>query len=128
MSADLLLQWLSQALFVGIFLAVARQAVRRPLRKNVDSALLFGFAALAVAQAWLQQALRLTPSPVLIAIGGSLVMALPYLLLRLLDDIAGVPRAVLRLAEGGMAGAVAALFVLAPPLPLWLTALLVGYF
>jgi PAS domain S-box-containing protein len=55
-------------------------------------------------------------------------MALPYLLLRLLDDFVGVPRALLRAAEVGLAGAVLTLFLVVPLRPGWTTVILVAYF
>ena len=128
MTADQLLQWLTQALFVGVFFAAVVSAVRRPLRANVDTALLFGAAALSIALTWVQQALGAPPNGIISAAGAALGMALPYLLLRLLDDFVGVTSAILRLAEVGLAGALVALFVLEQPLPGWLTLLIVAYF
>ena len=128
MTADQLLQWLTQALFVGVFLVAALKAVHRPLRANVDTALLFGAAALSVALTWIQQAFGVAPNGVLAAAGGALGMALPYLLLRLLDDFVGVPSLVLRLAGVGLVATVVVLFAVEPPLPGWLTVPIVAYF
>ncbi len=48
MNADQLLQWLTQTLFVAVFLVAAARAARHPMRTNVDTAL-FGAAALIIA-------------------------------------------------------------------------------
>ena len=128
MTADQLLQLLTQALFVGVFLVAALRAVRRPLRPNVDTALLFGAAALSIALTWILQALGVAPNRIIGAAQGVLGMALPYLLLRLLDDFVGVPSVVLRLAEVGLAATVVVLVAIEPPLPGWLTVLIVAYF
>src|ERR1700704_3936315 len=103
MTADQLLQWLTQALFVGA-------------------------AALSVALTWVQQAFGLGPNGILAATGAALGMALPYLLLRLLDDFVGFPSPVLRLAEIGLAATVIVLLAIEQPLPGWLTVLIVAYF
>jgi PAS domain S-box-containing protein len=126
MNADQLLQSFTQALFLGVFLVAVVRAVRRPLRANVDTALLFGAAVVSIGLTWVQQlgvAAYWAPGA-----AGALGMSLPYLLLRLLDDFVGVPRALLRLAEVGLACAVLVLFVAEPPLPGWLTVFLVTYF
>ncbi len=128
MTADQLLQWLTQALFVGVFCAAVVGAVRRPLRANVDTALLFGAAAGSIALTWVRQVLGMPPNGVTNAVGAALGMALPYLLLRLLDDFVGVPSAVLRLAEVGLAATVIVLVAIEQPLPGWLTVLIVAYF
>jgi signal transduction histidine kinase len=128
MTADQLLQGLTQVLFVGVFVVAVVSAVRRPLRANVDTALLFGAAALSIALTWVQQALGIPPNGLISAAGGGLGMALPYLLLRLLDDFVGVPSALLRLAEVGLVGTLVALFAFEQPLPGWLSVLMVAYF
>src|SRR5216683_6961544 len=91
MNADQLLQGLTQALFVGVFVVAAARAVRRRLRANVDTALLFGAAAVSISLTWVQQALGIASNQLLTATGSAVAMALPYLLLRLLDDFVGVP-------------------------------------
>ena len=128
MSADDLLQFITQALFVLIFFAVLHQAVRQPLRANVDIALLFGVLSLVIAEGWVQRALDIESNRLLTAITGSLIMALPYLLLRLVDDFADVPPWLMHGAEVGLALAVVGLFMLESPLPVPVTLLYVLYF
>ena len=128
MTADQLLQALTQAVYVLIFLVVAAEAVRRPSRANVNIALLFGATALIIALGWIRTALHITLPPALTALTGALLMALPYLLLRLVDDFAAVPRLLMRGAEVGLVLAVAGLFLGPAPLPAPLTLLYVAYF
>src|SRR5207245_6292283 len=59
---------------------------------------------------------------------GSLLMALPYLMLRLLADFAGVPTRFMRAAEAGLPLAIAGLILVPPPMPLAPTIAYVAYF
>jgi signal transduction histidine kinase len=129
LSADDFIQILTHALYVVVFVVVAVRAAHRPLRANVDVALLFGAISLVIAIHWTIQALRLTPPPPLLGtLSGVLLMALPYLLLRLLDDFAQVPPAIKRGAELGLALSVVSLLAVPAPLPAWLILLIVAYF
>src|SRR3954470_1956936 len=83
-SADDFIQLVTQALYVVLFVVVAVRAAHRPLRANVDVALLFGVCALVIAIGWITTALNVRPPPPLAAFSGTLLLALPYLLLRLL--------------------------------------------
>lgn len=123
------LQLLTQALFLLIFSAVVVQALRRPLRATRDSALLFGAISLLIALDWAHALLRFTLSPLLAATTSAIIMAVPYLLLRLVADVAVVTRLVQRLTVGGLVAAIVGLYVSAPSArPHWLTLLLVCYF
>ena len=128
MSADEALRLITQGLYVVIFGVVAARAKRRPVRANVDTALLFAATALVIWLGWVTRALAVPPNRYLTAVSGAALMALPYLLLRLVDDFAGVPAALMRAAEAGLLASVVALFGAAPPLPVWLILLLVAYF
>ncbi|HEX5504210.1 MAG TPA: ATP-binding protein [Thermomicrobiales bacterium] len=127
MRADDLIQYLTQVLFVVIFLVVLVQAIRRPVPVTIDVALFFGALAAVVVEEWVVAALGLTTGHLVGAVTGALVMALPYLLLRLVADFAGAPRWLLRAAEVGLALAVAGLFAYRTS-PTWFTLLLVLYF
>jgi signal transduction histidine kinase len=128
MSADQLVQILTQALFLLIFLHVLIRAVRAPRRANLDIALLFGVVALTIAQGWVVAALDLQRERWLETLGGALIMSLPYLLLRLVDDFADLPRPVLGFALLGLLASVVALVLVPAPRPDWLTLALVAYF
>ncbi len=129
MSAESLLQLLTQILFVFIFLVVGVKALRHPRRATIDTALLFGATMLIVAEGLVAPRLGPGPRGVLTALVASLLMALPYLLLRLVDDFSTVPRWLLLAAELGLAAIVVSLFVLpAKSDPAWLILAYVGYF
>src|SRR6266545_7498313 len=101
MFADDLLQWLTRALFVLIFVVTGARALRRPLQANVDIALFFGALSFVIAETWVASAIDATPGRALNTLNGVLIMALPYLLLRLVDDFGDVPPWLLHGAEVG---------------------------
>jgi signal transduction histidine kinase len=126
-SADDLLNLVNQALYVAVFLATAARAVRNPRRSTIDAALLFGDTALIIAASWLVRELGV-PMPAWMSVATqALLMALPYLLLRLVAGVADVPAWALRATEGGLALAILGLLVL-QPLSVALTLAYVGYF
>jgi signal transduction histidine kinase len=128
LSADAFLQFLSNALYVLVFAFVLARTVREPLRPRVDTALFFGAIALVVATGWVTTIAHIELGRMFTAILVSLLMALPYLLLRLVDDFTVVPGWILRGAEAGLAICVLIAFMAVPPYPLPLTLLLVAYF
>ena len=96
MSGNDQLQYLAWALYVLIFVLVAVRTVRRATRAHLDMTLFFGASTLVIVLSVAPAALKL-PTPVwLNALVGSLLMALPYLLLRLVADFADVPAWLLR--------------------------------
>src|SRR5688572_13909658 len=115
-----------QAVFVALFVLTARNLIRRPSRANLNIAIFFGALVLAIASG------RITafagPLPLLTDVSTVLVMALPYILLRLLDDFAGVPDILQRLAELGLLLAAVAIALTGTPLPLAVSLGLVAYF
>lgn len=129
MTAETLLQNVTDAIFVAIFALVALRTVAEPSRAHIDSSLLFGAIALIVAETWLSELLGITTSAVLTTIVSILLMALPYFMLRLVDDFRGVPRWLLRAAEVGLASSVVLLLAFSGRrLPGLVTVLLVAYF
>lgn len=128
MSANTLLELVTWALYVLVFVSVLIEAVRRPLRSNVDIALFFGAVALIIAEALVVRALGTPAAPSLTALVASILMGLPYLLLRLVDDFSVVPRLFKRGAEAGLLASVVLLFAFAGDLPPPITLLMVGYF
>lgn len=127
MTAVELLQITSWALFLLLAFVAIVDAIRRPRRATIDTARFFGAAALTILAATLGGAARLS-SHVQGAISGSFAMALPYLLVRLVDDFANLPPLVPSFALAGLVLAVAALFALPAPLLAIVTLLLVLYF
>jgi len=96
MSAAELVRLVTNVLFVLVFIGVARTAIHQRTRVSLDTSLLFGAIAVVVAQSQLSSAVGLR-SPILSAISLLLLLALPYLQLRLVDDFAGVPPLVMRI-------------------------------
>lgn len=128
MSGDQQLLYLSWALYLAIFGVVAVRAARSPTRANVDIALFFGASALVILLSTLFRVLG-TPAPLPVAdLSAALLMALPYLLLRLVADFAGLPALVVRAAELGLGVSVVLLVAIPPPLPVPAVLLLVAYF
>src|SRR5438874_5808558 len=130
MTADDLVQYLSWAIYVLIFVVAAIRAVRRPLRANVDIALLFAVPALIVALEVPGELGLIPPDDLLVgAILACLIVAMVYLLLRLVDDFSDVPKWLIRSAEVALGLLVIAMlaFAFAPPQPRWLTVLFLLY-
>src|SRR5437588_666582 len=96
------LQYLAQALYAVVFLVVVVRAARQPLRANVDMALFFGATAVAIAASALLQLLDTDVRPLASGVLGICIMALPYLLLRLVRDFSEVPTLVVRAVELGL--------------------------
>lgn len=128
MTANQLLQFLTQALFVTVFGVVIVKAVRRPLRATVDTALLFGVTSVVIAEQWISNVSGTESGRLLEAVNGTLIMAMPYLLLRLVEDFSSVRWWLMRAAEVGLALAALALFLGPAPLPVGVTLLLVAYY
>jgi signal transduction histidine kinase len=117
MTAYQLLQLLSQLLFVLIAGVVTIKALRRPWKANVDTALLFDIVALIVAVSRLDEKVGITPGRLQTGVLDSLLMALPYLLIRMVDDFTELSPTLLRAATGGLVISVIGLLVFAPPYP-----------
>ena len=128
MSATELISRMSQAIFVIVFIALALQVVRHPRRGTFDACLFFGVLAAVVVESWVVTALQITPPAVVSSVVSTFIMALPYLLLRLLEDFAGSRPLVRRLTEAGLLLAAIALFAAPMPLPSPVSLLLVAYF
>src|SRR5690349_12242301 len=91
MSAEQLIQYLSWALFLLVCASVTLQAWRTPRRVTIDIALFFLAPALIIGLA-LEAVLGLVQSgPLLNAISTVLILAMAYMLLRLVDDFSDVP-------------------------------------
>ena len=102
MTALELISLLTQTIFVLIFVLVVWGFVRRPSRTNVDIALFFGAIATAIVETRVATTLRLPQVEIVSDIVAILIIAMPYLLLRLVDDFSDVPALVNRLAEAGL--------------------------
>jgi signal transduction histidine kinase len=128
-SADRFIQDVTQALFIVIFLVVVVKTVKERRRANVDSALLFGATAIIIAITWVDDALNITAGGIALIAVDTLLMALPYFLLRLVDDFAGAPSWLMRAAEVGLAVCFVVLCISSGPhMPVVPILLLVLYF
>jgi signal transduction histidine kinase len=126
-SADALLQYLTWALYGAVFVLVAARTVRLPTRAHADTTLFFGAVALLIL---LSAAGAINPPPPrwLNIATAALLLALPWLLLRLVADFATVPAWLAAGAPAGWLLAVVAVAALPAPLPAPLALLLVAYF
>ena len=113
MTAIDLVRFLTSGLFLLIFLAVAATAVRSRRRADVDAALLFGGFAFVFVESQVASSLELKFPPFVAQFLIVVLMALPYLLLRLVDDCAGVSRRVMVATLAGFALS-SALLLLSP--------------
>jgi hypothetical protein len=132
MNADQLIQYLSWAVYIIIFVVTAARAVRRPLRANVDIALFFASIALVIGLVVLRQLGLLPQGQLFIVLTVVFLLLIGYMLLRLMDDFTHVPRRIMRSAEVVLA-LLALATALVPPtpsaatLPTWLTIAVLMY-
>ena len=122
MPADTFLWLLTQALFMGVFVAVGFRALRHPEAARADVALLFGIisAVLVLSDVGQLEPLRSAAwlTPTLFA----LVSALPFVMLRLVDDFAPQPPELVAAAAALTFGLIVAPFLVPQPWPVWLQA------
>lgn len=95
------LRYATWAIFLLLGLWVTAQAIRRPTPVNIDIGLLFGGLAMAIVVNLLIQLGLLPESPAISKLITGALLAMPFLLVRLMDDMVGVPP---RLLRGFMAG------------------------
>ena len=128
MTALELITLLSQAIYVVIFLAVGYRYLRAPTPAHLDMTVFFGILAFVVVESRIATALGLVQPEWFADTVIAAVIALPYVLLRLVDDFTTVPRSVKRTAEILLIASIAAAYVLpGPTLPPLYVLLLVGY-
>lgn len=127
MSVDQLLQGLTQFFYIVIASIVIRRALSGRRRLDIDMAFFFGVSAFLIIESRVLAILDLSIEPWLGQLNSVLLMALPYLLLRLVADFATVPRLIKHGAEIGLALSALAIFTV-NPLPLSFTFLMVVYF
>lgn len=101
-AADLL-RYLAWAIFFVIGLWVVVQAIRRPTQVNIDAALLFGGLAGVIAINALLLVGLIPTSPLIPRLTSAVLLSMPFLLVRLMDDVVGVPRRLMRVFMAGFA-------------------------
>src|SRR3989441_9853625 len=97
-----LVRLITNALFLVVFVGALRTALRERSRTSVDATVLFGALAFVIAQSQIA-ALHGTQVPAALGlVSAVLLLAPPYLQLRLVDAFARVRPLLLRLCPGGV--------------------------
>src|SRR5712692_2841869 len=102
-----LIRLITNALFVLVFVGALRTALRERSRTAIDASVLFGALAFVIAQSQIATLLGTQLPAALGLISAVLLLALPYLQLRLVDDFAGVRPLLLGVCLGGFVAGVA---------------------
>jgi signal transduction histidine kinase len=118
---------LTHTVYVLLCLVLVARAVNRPSWVNIDTAAFFACVALVVVLSDTASAFNLRRTLTSTAATGALTLALPFLLLRLVDDFQHIPFVMLVVAGAGTVLAALALFA-APTSPPWLSTILSTYF
>ncbi|MDQ6673106.1 MAG: hypothetical protein M3069_20590, partial [Chloroflexota bacterium] len=106
------LQYLSWLLYVLVFVAVLVRTIGRPTPAHIDTTLFFGAVAILVVQTSLASKLHLAqPEWLVNRISGAAAMSMGYLLLRLVQDFADVPRLLMRAVEAGLLASVLSIII-----------------
>src|SRR4051812_23744626 len=99
LSADQLIQYVSWGFYLLIFALSLVRAIRSPLRSNINIAALFSITALTILLSVLTALQVLPEGGITSSISASLILAIPYALLRLADDFTEIPTWQMRGAE-----------------------------
>jgi signal transduction histidine kinase len=113
---------------VLIFISVSLRAIAQPTRAHTDITLFFGALAFIILASRIAAVSGTTAPPWLIAVEVAALMAMPYILLRLVDDFTYVRGWVKRVAEVGLLAGIVATFASVPALPTPVTLYVVLYF
>jgi len=127
-TAAAFLQVLNALVYLAVALAVIAEAIKRPRRTSIDTALFFTAIALILEISGLSGQLGFVLPPVVTLGLAALLLGLPYIQLRLLDDFVGVATWTMRAAVGGLVLAIGSMIVVPSPIPAALTLALVFYF
>jgi hypothetical protein len=109
-----LISAVTQIIYVLIFISVALRAARQPTTAHTDMALFFGAVAFIILVSRLAALVGTTPPAWLTALEIAILMALPYILLRLVDDFTHVRTWVKRASELGLAAGIVAIYAAGP--------------
>jgi hypothetical protein len=127
LTAAQLLTYLSWVIFVIIFVVVTVQAIRHPSRSHIDIALLFGAIVVVIAVTVATLIGLISPTGVAAYIASSALLALPYLLVRLVDDIIVTSRWLRLSVEVLLIAALVCLWLLPLERPQWISSILLLY-
>ena len=128
MTAADLVRLVTDALFLLVFVTTAARAIRDRRRTSIDTALFFGALAWILLQGEVTRAFAITLPPLVSDLAAILLLAMPYLLLRLVDELVGVPSRVMQGALVGLALSAVALLALPQQLPPPVTLAIIAYF
>ncbi|TME88828.1 MAG: hypothetical protein E6I44_05110 [Chloroflexi bacterium] len=127
MTASQLIQLLSSATFVLVFVAVLVRAIRRPSRESIDIALFFGAPAFSIVAGQVASALGIR-SPTLSLVSAALILAMPLLTLRAIKGFTDLQRLVVPAAAVAWAVSAIGLLIAPTPMPPALLVLILVYF
>jgi signal transduction histidine kinase len=127
MTAAQLLQVLTNATFLLVFIVVLIRAIRRPSRESIDIALFFGAPAISITIGWVAEPLGIQ-SPTLSLISSALILGMPALTLRAIQGFTDLPRLVVSAAAVAWAASALAVVVAPTPLPPVILLFIVAYF
>ena len=119
---------MTQIIFVLIFISVLLRTLRHPTAAHTDMALFFGAVTFVIVITRLGAFIGVPLPAVLSELVVAAVIALPYILLRLVDDFTHVHTWVKRGAELGLAAGLVATYATGPTLPLPVLLYVVVYF
>ena len=128
MNALDLISLVTQLIYVLIFVSVALRTVRQPTGAHSDMTLFFGAVAFIILASRVAALIGTAAPPWLTTVEIAVLMALPYLLLRLVDDFTHVRSAIKRGAELGLAAGIVATYATAPTPPTPVILYVVLYF
>ena len=118
-----------------IFISVTLRAIAHPTRAHIDMTLFFGALAFVILASRIATLTGTTEAPWLITLEIAVLFAMPYALLRLVDDFTQVRALAMRAAELGLAGGIVATYATvatqttpAATLPTPVTLYIVAYF
>jgi len=118
---------ITQVVYLVIFASVLFRAVQHRTPAHLDMTLFFGAFAIIFLASRLTSLLG--PSPAwLTVVLVAIVMAVPYILLRLVDDFTHVRSWIKRAAELGLAASIVAVYATGPQIPTVVVVPLVLYF
>ena len=128
MTAEELVRLTTNVLFVVIFVGVARTALRERTRSSVNAVLLFGAFALVVVESQLFTILGTKAPPPAAFASVVILLATPYLLLRLVEDFTDMPSWIPKAAFALFVALCLGLPFLAAPPQAWYLGILGLYF
>lgn len=126
LTADQLIQYLSWTIYVIIFMQVFWRLIRSPQRANLNIGLLFFSTTLIICMTLLSRA-GLVGATVTGYVVSTALLLLPYLLLRLLDDLVVLRAPVRRGVEVLEVLSILTIWLLPLTRPAWVNLLLLAY-